>query len=181
MFAFLPSLVYFVMAPLSVSLALWLAFAAAFAVGIHAFGAMRIVRIFDVCGLILFGALALYTGFVEADFGPADAALVMEAGFLVAILWSMAARQPFTMQYAWLKTELEPRAALRAHTLLTAAWATAYAAMAAISALAVVLHRLAPGWSGVLGLLVFAATLAFTWRFGVYIDKRGGNLPRLRR
>lgn len=181
MFAFLPSLVFFVIAPLSVSLALWLAFAAAFAVGIQAFGANRTVRVFDACGLILFGALALYSGFVDNGFSAAKAGLVLEAGFLATILWSMAAQQPFTAQYRWLKRQQEPQAVARAHILLTAIWATSYAVMAGISALSVVLHRLMPGWAGVLGLLVFAATLTFTWQFGVYIDKRSGTLPLPRR
>lgn len=175
MLAFLPSLIYFVMAPLSVSLALWLAFAAAFAVGIRAFGASRSVRVFDACGLVLFGALALYTGFVEPDFGPAKAGLVVEIGLLAAILWSMATRQPFTAQYHWLKAEHEPRTAARAHILLTAIWATCYAAAAAVSALSVVMHRLSSGWAGVLSLLAFVAALTFTWQFGTYIDKRAGN------
>jgi hypothetical protein len=181
MFAFLPCLVFFVMAPLSVSLALWLAFAAAFAIGIRAFGAYRTVRIFDACGLVLFGALALYAGFVETDFGAAKTGLVLEAGFLAAILWSLASHRPFTAQYHWLKGRHDPQVVARAHILLTAIWATSYAIMAAISTLSVVMHRLMPGWAGVLGLLVFAATLTFTWQFGVYIDKRGGDVALLRR
>jgi len=179
--AFLPSLVYFVMAPLSVSLALWLGFAAAFAVGIRAFGASRTVRVFDACGLTLFGALALYAGFVQPDFGPAEAGLVLETGLFTAILWSMAVHQPFTIQYGWLRAPNDPVVITRAHTLLTAVWATCYAAMAAINALSVILHLLAPGWAGVAGLVVFAATLTFTWQFGVYIDKRGGTIPRPQR
>lgn len=177
MLAFLPCLVFFVMAPLSVSLALWLAFAAAFAVGIRAFGAYRTVRVFDACGLVLFGALALYTGFVDTDFGAAKTGLVLEAGLLTVILWSMASHQPFTAQYRWLKGQHDPQVVARAHILLTAIWATSYAIMAGISTLSVVMHRLMPGWAGVLGLLVFAAMLTFTWQFGVYIDRRSGNVP----
>ena len=173
--AFLPSLVFFVMAPLSVSLALWLGFAAAFAVGIQAFGTSRTIRVFDVAGLTLFGALAVYAGFVKPDFGPAEAGLVLEAGLLTTILWSMAIRQPFTVQYRWLKAPHDPFLIVRAHTRLTAVWATCYAIMAAINAISVVLHWLAPGWAGILALVIFAAMLTFTWQYGVYIDKRGGN------
>jgi hypothetical protein len=175
MVAFLPSLIFFVVAPVSVSLGLWLAFAAAFAVGIRAFGASRNVRLFDASGLVLFGTLALYIGFVNSDFGTADAALVLDAGFLAAILWSMAVQRPFTSQYGWLKAPHGPEVAARAHLWLTAVWATAYALMGAVSALSVVLHRLSPGWASVLGLLLFAATLTFTWQFGAYIDKRGAR------
>jgi hypothetical protein len=176
--AFLPSLIYFVMAPLSVSLALWLGFAAAFAVGTRAFGASRTVRVFDASGLTLFCALALYAAFVQPDFGPAEAGLVLETGLLTAILWSMAVRQPFTIQYRWLRAQHDPVIIARAHTLLTAVWATCYAAMAAINAVSVILHQLSPGWAGVAGIAVFAATLTFTWQFGVYIDSRGGTIPR---
>jgi hypothetical protein len=181
MLAFLPSLVFFALAPLSVSLALWLAFATAFAVGIRAFGATRKLRLFDAAGLVLFGPLALYTGFADSDFGAANAALVLEAGLLLVILRSMAVRRPMTSQYGWLKAPLPPEIAARAHLLLTAVWATTYALMAALSAVSVVLHRMAPGWAGLLGLLLFAATLTFTWQSGAYIDKRGGDVPLIGR
>ena len=177
MLAFLPCLIFFVVAPLSVSLALWLAFAAAFAIGLRAFGALRTFRIFDACGLMLFGVLALFAGFVRPDIGAAKIALILEGGFLSVIVWSLASRRPFTAQYRWLKGRHAPDLAARAHLLLSSLWATAYAVMAAISALSVVGHRLAPGWAGVLGLLVFAASLSFTWQFGTYIDKRGGTIP----
>jgi hypothetical protein len=100
---------------------------------------------------------------------------VLETGLLTAILWSMAVRQPFTVQYRWLRTPHDSVTAARAHTLLTAVWATCYAAMAAINALSVILHRLSPGWAGIIGIIAFAATLTFTWQFGVYIDRRGGG------
>lgn len=178
MLAFLPSLAFIVMAPLSVSLALWLGFAAAFAVGIQAFGASRTIRVFDASGLTLFSALALYAGFVEPDFGPAEAGLVLETGLLTTILWSMAIRRPFTIQYRWLKAPHDPISVVRSHTLLTAIWATCYAVMAAINAISVLMHQLSPGWAGVGGLVVFAATLTFTWQFGVYIDRRSGDTPQ---
>jgi hypothetical protein len=181
MLAFLPSLVFFVVAPLSISLALWLGFAAAFAIGIRAFGLTRTLRVFDLCGLVLFGALALYTGFVQADFGPADSALVLDCGFLTAIIYSMAARRPFTADYHWLNGEHSDDVMVRAHTLLTAIWATVYAAMAGICALSTITHRLLPVWAGILELAVFLAALTFTWQFGAYIDRRGGSVLFLRR
>jgi predicted Co/Zn/Cd cation transporter (cation efflux family) len=103
--------------------------------------------------------------------------LVLEAGLLTTILWSMAIRRPFTVQYRWLKAPHDPILAARAHTLLTAVWASCYAVMAAINAVSVILHQLSPGWAGIAGLVVFAATLTFTWQFGAYIDRRGGNAP----
>lgn len=173
MFALLPSLIFFVLAPVSLSLALWLGFAAAFAIGLRAFGATRKIRPFDGAGLVLFGGLALYTAAIDPNLGPCKAALVVECGLLAAIVWSMAARQPFTARYHWLKTPQPPDALARAHLLLSSLWATVYAVMAAISAAAVELHKLSPVWAGILGLFVFAATLTFTWQFALYIDRRG--------
>jgi len=179
--AFLPSAIYFVMAPLSVSLALWLAFAAAFAVGLSFFGHTGRIRVFDAAGLVLFGALALYDGFVQPGTAAADTSIVLETGLLLTILWSMAANQPFTTQYRWLKQQADPAIQVKVHTLLTSLWATAFAALAGIDALTVVAHILAPGWASVLGLLLFGATLTFTWQFGLYIDKARGNIPFLGR
>lgn len=180
MLAFLPSLVFFVIAPLSVSLALWLGFAAAFAVAIRAFGATRKMRLFDLGGLILFGTLALYTVFAPSDFSSAEAGLVLEAGLLATILWSMAKQRPFTAEYGWLKRQHDPQLVIRAHRLLTSAWATCYAVLAGIGALSALLNLLSPGWAAALWLLVFTATLVFTWQSGAYIDKYGGNIPLLK-
>jgi hypothetical protein len=172
MLAFLPSLCFFLLAPVSVSLALWFAFAVAFTIGIRAFGHTRTLRIFDAAGLALFGGLAIYAGFVDTDLGPCSTALALETGLCGTILWSMAVRRPVTVQYRWLHRPAAPELAARAHLLLTSVWATAYAAMAAASAGAVVLHKMPPVWAGILGLLIFASALTFTWQFGVYIDRR---------
>jgi len=179
--AFLPSLVYFVVAPLSVSLALWLGFAAAFAVGVRAFGAARVVRLFDVCGLALFGALALYSGFVETDIGPAETGMVLETGFAITILWSLLVGRPFTTQYRWFKAPQDERTAFRRHLAICVIWMMCYGVMATIHAAAVFGHDPTPGLAGVLGLVVFAATLTFTWQFRRAIDRRDAAVPARRR
>ncbi len=181
MLAFLPSLIYFVMAPVSVSLALWLAFAVAFAIGIRVFVATRKLRIFDASGMALFGALALYDGFVQPGSTVADTSLVLETGLLAAALWSMSVSQPFTAQYRLFRREHDPLLLSRAQTLLTALWSTCFALMAAADAGTVILHRLSPLWASGLGLVLFAAMLTFTWQFGVYIDRHAGNIPLLRK
>ncbi len=172
-------MIYFVMAPVSVSLGLWLAFAAAFAVAIRAFIATSRLRIFDGAGLALFGALALYDGFMQPGSTVADTSLILESGLLVAALWSMSVSRPFTAQYSLFRRQHDPALVSRAQTLLTALWATCFAAMAAADAGTVVLHRLSPLWSNVIGLTLFAAMLTFTWQFGVYIDRHSGNIPLL--
>jgi hypothetical protein len=181
LFAFVPCLIYFVIAPVSVSLGLWLAFSAAFALGIRAFIATGALRVFDAAGLALFGALALYDGFVQPGSTVAPTSLAIETGLLVTALWSMSVSQPFTAQYRLTRRQHDPGLMSRAHTLLTALWSTCFALMAAAAAGTVILHRLSPIWANGLGLLAFVAMLTFTWQFGVYIDKRSGNIPLLGR
>lgn len=179
MFAFVPSLFYFVMAPVSVSVGLWLAFSAAFAVGIHSFVQTRKLRLFDAAGLALYGPLALYEGFIRPGSTVAETSLVVECGLLAAALWSMSVSQPFTAAYRITRYQPDPAQLARVHTLLTALWTTCFAAMAGLDAGSVILHRLSTTWSNGLALLAYAGTLAFTWQFGVYIDKHRGNIPVL--
>jgi hypothetical protein len=169
--AFVPLLVYLVMAPLSVSLALWLAFAAVFAVAIRAFIATGSLRPFDAVGLVLFGGLAFYDGFIDPGGSATRTSMVIEIGFLAGAVWSMGMRLPFTAQYGLLPERCDPVLLDRANTLLTAVWSTCFALMAGANAWAVVLHRLSPIWASGLGLAAFAAALTFTWQFGLYIDK----------
>jgi hypothetical protein len=177
--AFLPCLAYFLIAPVSVSLALWLAFATAFAVAIRAFVASRMLRIFDAGNLGLFAALTLYDAFVQPGSTPAEINLALEIGLLVTAVWSMSLRLPFTAQYRLVRKSHDPALLVRAHTLLTSLWATAFALMAAAAAATVILHRLSPVWAGGITLILFAAMLTFTWQFGAYIDRHPGNIPFL--
>lgn len=177
--AFAPSLIYVVVAPVSVSLGLWLAFAAAFAIATQVFFKTRNLRRFDGAGLALFGVLALYNAFIEPDSSVAETNLVVECGLLVTALWSMSAGQPFTCQYRLARKLQDPLEFTRVHTLVTAIWTTCFAAMAGLSAAAVVMHRLSSIWADGLGLLLYAATLTFTWQVGAYIDKHEGKFPVL--
>lgn len=180
-FAFLPSAIYFVMAPLSVSLALWGAFAAAFALALTDFGRTGRLRLFDAAGLVLYFITAFYAAFIAPSAAASETSIVIIPGLLLTILWSMAAGRPFTSQYHWLARKHEPDLIIKAHTLLTALWATTFAGLGALNAMTVVLHILPPGWANVLGLLIFAAMLTFTWRFGLYIDSHRGRIPLLTR
>lgn len=179
MLAFLPSLIFFLVAPVSVSLAVWLAFAAVFAVAIRAFIATGALRVFDASGLALFGAIALYDAVLQPGSTPADISLVVEAGFFATALWSMSAGQPFTAPYHLFRRPHDPAQIARAHTVLTSLWATCFGVMAAADAGSVILHRLSPVWASGLGLIAFALMLVFTWQFALYIDKHSGKIPLL--
>jgi hypothetical protein len=175
--AFVPLLIYLVVAPLSVSLALWLAFAAVFAVAIRAFIARGTLRLFDAVGLVLFLCLSFYEGFLAPGGSVTRTSMVLELGFLAGAVWSMGGHRPFTAQYGLISEGCEPALNERANTVLTAVWATGFALMAGANAWAVVLHRLSPLWASGLGLAAFAAALIFTWQYSLYIDKRCGNAP----
>jgi hypothetical protein len=179
--AFVPLLIYLVMAPLSVSLALWLAFAAVFAVAIRAFIARGSLRLFDGVGLALFVCLSFYEGFFAPGGSVTRTSMVLELGFLAGAVWSMAMRQPFTAQYGLIPERCEPAVLERANTVLTAVWATCFALMAGANVWAVVLHKLSPLWASGLGLAAFAGGLTFTWQYGLYIDRRSGNAPLMGR
>lgn len=169
------------MAPLSVSLALWAAFAAAFALSLSHFGHTGHLRLFDAAGAVLYAVTAFYAAFVAPGAAAAETSIVIVPGLLAAIIWSMASGRPFTAEYPWLARKHDPDVIIRAHTILTALWATLFAALALIVSLTVVLHSLPPGWTNVLSLLLFVAMLIFTWRGGLYIDNHRGRIPLLMR
>ncbi|HSC61634.1 MAG TPA: hypothetical protein VLC29_10415, partial [Rhizomicrobium sp.] len=58
---FVPFIMFALLSGVSVSLALWLAFAAAFAIGIRDFLHAKMIRRLDITCLMLFAMLALYT------------------------------------------------------------------------------------------------------------------------
>ena len=62
---FAPFIVFALLAGLSIDLALWTALAAAFVIGIRDFAHTRLLRVLDMGSVVLFGLLALYTGFIQ--------------------------------------------------------------------------------------------------------------------
>jgi hypothetical protein len=174
--AFVPPLAYFVVAPVSVSLALWLALAAAFAVGIQSFIEKGEVRLFDAAGFVLFGALAVYGALFRSATTGNDLNLAVELGYLAVAVRSLSIRQPFTAQYGLFPSLRDKTLDSRAHTVITAAWATTFALMAAADAATTVLHKLSAVWSTGFGLAAFAGALTFTWQFSIYIGRRAGSV-----
>jgi hypothetical protein len=179
--AFAPAFVYFVVAPVSVSLALWLAFAATFAAATKTFVESGRIRLFDAAGFVLFGLLALYDALFQVATTGKDISLVLEAGYLAAALWSMGAAQPFTAQYGLIPRQHDPELFWRANTMLSAVWATTFGFMAAADAATTILHRLSPLWGTGFGLAAFALALTFTWQFRLYMGRRAGLIPVLRK
>ncbi|HEY0281335.1 MAG TPA: hypothetical protein VGC27_01790 [Rhizomicrobium sp.] len=177
---FAPLVVFCVIARLSLSLALWLAFAMAFSLGIRSFLEAGILRLLDAAGMVLFGLLALYAGFIQRGIEISWVGMILETALLGLAVWSLTARRPFTAEYAGERISPEqwdtPQFA-RAQYRLTGVWAVAFAAMAAADAQTLFLHAIAPNKTAAIGLAVLAAALIYTWQSGIQIGRRFGKTP----
>lgn len=175
---FAPLAVYLLLARLSVSLALWLAFAASFSLGVRPFLESGMPRLFDAASTALFGLLALYDGFVDPGMRIGWIGMILETGLMLTALYSLLAKAPFTARYALAQTLYEYREApffIRTNYLLSAVWAGAFAIMAATDALAVFVHTLPASLLAVVGLAAFAGALTFSWYTGVALGRRIGR------
>jgi len=165
---FAPFIVFTLLTGLSVSLALWVAFAAAFAIGIRDFLHTKVLRTLDVGCLALFALLALYAGFVQPNLTVQAVRLIADAGLLVIALGSLAMGSPFTLQYArdhspetlW----HEPRF-IRANYILTGVWALAFFVMASADAMATFDKRFPFSLDVASGLLVLVLAIVATVRY----------------
>ena len=178
---FAPLIVFYVLVQLSVSLALWLAFATAFTLGIRDFVETGTPRLLDVAFAACFGLLAVYDGFIEPGMTVPWIGLTLKLGVLGVALWSLLQRAPFTLPY--LRTEVfaaqrETPVFLRLNYVLAGVWTAALAIMAGTDAVTIFLHTISAFWLAVAGLVAFVAALIFTWQFGVYISRRLGQAPR---
>lgn len=92
----------------------------------------RTPKILEIGTALLFGGLALYTALAEPSWSVIGVRLCVDTGLLFIVLISMAARRPFTMQYAreqvapefWSSPEFA-----RTNYVLTAVWALAFLVM----------------------------------------------------
>jgi hypothetical protein len=157
---FAPFILFAILMRLSVDLALWVAFAAAFAIGIRAFLETQVLRLLDAGSMVLFAMLALYRGFVDPGLSATAVRVIIDSGLLAIVLGSLGLQQPFTIQYA-----REPRddwdspGFLRANYVLSMVWALALAITTAADAAIPMTGAVAAG------LAALAGALAFTWRY----------------
>jgi len=178
---FAPLVIFCILARLSLNLALWIAFATSFSLGIKSFVETGILRPLDAGSTVLFGLLALYVGFIEPGMEFSWVGMILEIGLLGIAVWSLAKRRPFTSGYAGVQILPEhwdtPRF-VRANYRLTWVWAATFAAMAAADAQNLFLHTIAPNKAAGIGLAVLAAALIYTWQSGVQIGRRFGKTSR---
>ncbi len=178
---FAPLIVFYVFVQISVNLALWLAFATAFTLGIRDFIETGTPRVLDAAFATCLGLLAVYNGFIEPGMTISWVGLMLKLSLLGVVLWSLAQREPFTLPY--LRTEVfaaqwDTPAFLRVNYILAWVWTGALAIMAGADAVTIFFHTISAFWLAVAGLVAFLTALIFTWQFGVYISRRLGQAPR---
>ncbi len=92
---FAPFAAFTVLSRLSISFALWTAFATAFALGLPVFLHTRTIRTLDGGGVALFGLLAFLSGFFPALTNFETTRFVVIIGMLATVLVSFILRDPF--------------------------------------------------------------------------------------
>jgi hypothetical protein len=125
--------------PLSDDLALWIAFAAAFALSMRSFLDTRVLKTLDGGNTVLFGALALYKGFIQPGLTFSTLLLAVDGGLLAIIIASLVLHEPFTLQYA--REQVAPEdwqspTFLHANYVVSGVWVAALAIMTAADAAA---------------------------------------------
>lgn len=173
---FVPFILFAVLMGLSVDLALWVAFAAAFTLGIRSFLDTRVLKTLDAGSTVLFGSLALFKGFVAPSLPLGIVLLAVDGGLLAVMLISLVLHEPFTLQYAreqatpelWQESDF-----LRTNYVVTGVWVLALALMTAIDAAAIFTGRISLTVAVGAGLVALAGALTFSARYTAYT--RGGS------
>lgn len=178
---FVPFILFAVLTNVSIDLALWTAFAAAFAISIRDFAHSRLLRALDVGSLAVFGLLSLYVGFIEPGIPVQMARLVADGSFFVMALVSMLLRNPITLQYAREQVQEEfwktPRFILTNY-LITAGWAAAFAVMALTDAVANMNKRLPLTLDLGVCLAVLVLAILFTARYPHYLRAHAARVTK---
>lgn len=162
---FAPFILYALLVRLSDDLALWVAFAVAFALGMRSFLETRVLKTLDMSSVVLFGALALYKGFVQPSLSFAVELLLVDGSLLAVLLTSWLLYEPFTLQYA--REQVSPQlwkssAFLRTNAIVAGVWLSALTLMTAADIAAAIMNRISPSGAMAAGLVALAGALTFS-------------------
>jgi hypothetical protein len=164
-----PFILFGLLSRLSADLALWAAFAAAFVVTIRDFIERPALRLLDGTSLLLFGALALWRGFLDPGLTLAALRMIVDLGLTVAILVSLLIRKPFSLQYAgrggWNEADFQ-----RVNFVISLVWLAAFAAMALADALVTFAGQ--PLYVGIaVSVAAFALSILVTLRYPASVQR----------
>ncbi len=175
---FTPFILFAVLMGLSPDIALWVAFAAAFTLGMRSFLDTRVLKTLDAGNTALFGLLALYKGFIQPSLSFGVVLLAVDGGLLAIVIASLLLHEPFTLQYA--REQVAPaewtsKIFLRANYVVTAVWVAALALMTAADAAATLLARISVTMAAAGGLVALAVALTFSLRYPAYLRRHSGE------
>jgi len=172
---FAPFILFTLLSRLSVDLALWVAFAAAFVVTIRDFVESPSLRLLDAGSLVLFALLALGRGFLDPNLSLALVRFVAALSLLLLLGFPLALKRPFSVDYA----RLDPREAnwppalfLRVNYLVSGAWTAAFALMTAADGAVAFDGNLPLYGSIAVSVIALAAAVTFTLRYPALAAKR---------
>ena len=108
------------------------------------------VKILAMGSVILFSALGCYVTFIDSSWSSPTIRLAVDSGVLAIALLSIAARFPFTLQYAREVVDAETTRMpgfIRANYIITGAWTAAFLLMVITNVVMIYLPGL-PLWAG---------------------------------
>ena len=140
----------------------------------------RSIKILGAGSVILFGALGCYIALVDPSLATSAVKLTVDCGVLAIALFSLAIRQPFTLQYALEVVDADTAKLpgfMTANYIITWAWTGAFVLMMAANVLMIYVPSL-PLWAGIA--IVFAArnsAVYFTKWYPKHRRAKYGTLP----
>lgn len=123
------------------------------------------IKILEAGSLVLFGALTLYTLAARPGWSIAGVRLAVDGGLTLIVLGSIAARRPFTLQYA---REQVPSQYwnhpifLRTNNIISAVWFGSFLLSAACDAAAIWLPAVPLGAEIVVSIAAFVVAIWFS-------------------
>jgi hypothetical protein len=177
---FVPFILFAVLMRLSDDLALWLAFAVAFALSMRSFLDTRVLKTLDASNTALFGVLALYRGFVQPSMSFGALLLAVDGGLLAIMIVSLILHEPITLQYAREQVSQDnwrTPSFLHINYMVTGAWVAALAIMTAADAASSLSTKVPQTLAVAAGLVALAAALTFSLRYPAYVRRQGGGAP----
>ena len=175
---FAPFILFTVLSRLSVDLALWVAFAAAFVVTIRDFVESPSLRLLDAGSLLLFALLALGRGFLDPNLSLAAVRFIAALSLLLLLGLPLLFRRPFSVDYARLdprEADWAPALFRRVNYLVSGAWTAAFAIMTAADG-AVAFDGQLPLYASIaVSVVMLAAAVTFTLRYPAYAAKKAAS------
>ncbi len=136
------------------------------------------IKILEVGSLILFALLTLYTLSMHPDWSIAGVRLAVDGGLALIVLFSLAIRRPFTLQYA---RESVPEQFwthplfIRTNNIISAVWAVNFLISAGCDAVAIYFPTVPVSALVALTISAFVAAIWFSIWYPAYVRR---SLPR---